>query len=757
MSIMRSSGDLEKVFQRSVDLARERNHEFVTTEHFALALTENKDISEALHKCGCDVDVLKKDLELWLGSKEPQEEASEKGSYIKSSKELQSVIQEAFIQASLQKKGKLEVGDVLISLMGQQNTHAHFFLQKQGISPMNVLGYYQHGIENEEDKREEDLKEDITVGIGEDEKLFWEDSQSSSSDPLEDYCVHLTNEEECKKLTPLIGRGRELEAIQRVMCRKFKSNPLLVGEPGVGKTALVERLSQLILKGESRLKGVEIYSLDMGALVAGTRYRGDFEERVKALLQKLEATPKVILFIDEIHNLIGTGSTSSGSLDASNLLKPALSRQKIACIGATTYEEYKNFFEKDKALMRRFRKIDIPEPTKDETLDILKGVAETLEHHHKVKYNQDCFPSLIDLANRYLHNRRLPDKAIDVMDEAASFTRDGNVEMEDVEKAISSMSNSSSLIKRKDSQKVESLEKSLEEKIFGQDEAVQALVNCIRVSKAGLRNQDKCLGAYLFYGPSGTGKTELCQELAAGLELKLLRFDMSEYSEKLSSSSFLGAPPGYVGYEQGGNFTDAVYRNPHSVVLLDEIEKANSDVMHILLQIMGNGEVTDARGKKINCRGLIIVMTSNLGSEEMEKAPIGFQNDFSNDPDQNFLKRTLSPEFRNRLDALIPFHYLDKKALDLVLNKFLHSLREQLEASEVQTTLTTELKTWLVKQALKERKGGRGLETLVQKHIKVPLSEFILKGGSGKVSFYLENGKPQLKPGTLAKAKELAT
>ena len=472
MSVMRSSGDLERVFQRSVDLARERGHEFVTTEHLAFALVESEEIATVLAKCGVNVHQLREDLSLWLGEEKKSSSTAGddgRGVYTRSSKELQAVIQEAFIHASIQKKQRVEIGDILVSLMSQRSTHAHFFLQKQGVSPMNVVGYYQHGIESDglsvEGEDEDEIKEEVAASLSEEDELLWRDSQSSSN-PLEDYCVHLTSEEECKNFTPLTGREKELRSIQQVLRRKFKNNPLLVGDPGVGKTALVEWLAHLILTGSSQLSGMEIYSLDMGALVAGTRYRGDFEERVKALIQKLEDTPNAILFVDEIHNLIGIGSTSSGSLDASNLLKPALSRHKIVCIGATTYDECRNFFEKDKALMRRFRKIDVREPTEEETLKILKGLQTSLEEHHGVKYDASQFPALIELSQRYLHNRQLPDKAIDVLDEAGSLKGSGTVGLEDLEKAVSSMSNSTSVIRYKDMSTVKELEKSLKDSIL---------------------------------------------------------------------------------------------------------------------------------------------------------------------------------------------------------------------------------------------------------------------------------------------------
>ncbi|MDH3455090.1 MAG: ATP-dependent Clp protease ATP-binding subunit ClpA, partial [Desulfuromonadales bacterium] len=712
--------------------AKSRHHEHVTVEHILYGLLHDEHAAKIITNCGGDSDNLKRKLETYFAANLPaskEVEGGEPAQTIGFNRVLQRAI------AHVQSSGKKEVdsGDVLVSIFSEEESFAVFFLQSEGLERLNIVEFISHELPATDTPRKDKS--------GEKEK------QDSA---LEKYTVNFSQRAAEGKIDPLIGRHREMDRLMQVLCRRRKNNPLLVGEPGVGKTAIAEGLALHIHEGKvpEVLAGVEIRLLDMGGLLSGTKYRGDFEQRLKAVIEAVEKEPNTILFIDEIHTIVGAGSTSGGSMDASNLLKPALQSGSLRCIGSTTYEEHKNYIEKDRALARRFQKIDIEEPSVTDTQAILKGLQSRYEEHHRVRYSDTAIKATAELAERFLNDRFLPDKAIDVLDElGASFRlKDGKkrkkprtVTVRDVENVISRMAriparNTSS----SDVEKLKQIDLDLKEKIFGQDQAIATITTAIKRSRAGLKQPERPTGAFLFAGPTGVGKTEVARQLANSLSVHFERIDMSEYMEKHAVARLIGSPPGYVGFEQGGLLTEAIRKHPYSVLLLDEIEKAHPDVFSILLQVMDHATLTDNNGRRADFRNVILIMTTNAGARERSERAIGFVSDNSG-RDQKAIKNLFSPEFRNRLDAVISFGNLDKKVMECIVDKLIHELELQLAEKKVTIHLSAAAKSWLAKKGYDPEYGARPLRRLIMQEIGDPLSEEILfgklsKGGTAKIS-----------------------
>ena len=724
--------------------ARQKRHEFITVEHLLLALLDNPTAAEVLRACAANIDELRKALADFINAHTPTVAGTEE---IDTQPTLgfQRVIQRAILH--VQSSGKKEVtgANVLVAIFGEKDSHAVYFLHQQGVTRLDVVNFISHGITKAPAAKEQKPAEQ--------EEQTTEEQQSGGA--LETYTSNLNALALVGKIDPLIGRDRELERVIQTLCRRRKNNPLLVGEAGVGKTAIAEGLARRIVEGQvpEILARCQVHSLDMGALLAGTKYRGDFEQRLKAVLKQIVDNPNTILFIDEIHTLIGAGAASGGTLDASNLLKPALSSGALKCIGATTYNEYRGVFEKDHALSRRFQKIDVPEPSIDETVQILKGLKSRFEAHHGVKYNLASLETAAELSSRFITDRHLPDKAIDVIDEAGAAQKIlpkskqkkviGKLEIEEIVAKIARIPPAT--VSQDDRTALKTLDRDLKAVVFGQEKAIDALVSAIRTARSGLGSPQKPIGSFLFSGPTGVGKTEVARQLALILGVELIRFDMSEYMERHAVSRLIGAPPGYVGFDQGGLLTEGVTKKPYSVLLLDEIEKAHPDIFNILLQVMDHGTLTDNNGRKADFRNVTIIMTTNAGAEALNKAVMGFTAKKEVGDEMEAIKRMFSPEFRNRLDATISFRALDNDIILRVVDKFLLQLEAQLEAKKVEALFTDKLREWLAKNGFDPLMGARPMSRLIQDTIRRALADELLFGklaDGGRVTIDIdESGK----------------
>ncbi|MCB9930449.1 MAG: ATP-dependent Clp protease ATP-binding subunit ClpA [Alphaproteobacteria bacterium] len=750
---------LEKTLHRALGHAREHQHEFATLEHLLLALTDDDDAVAVMNACGVQLEALRKTLVEYVENdltalvtpvrEEPKPTAG-----------FQRVLQRAAIHVQSSGRDQVTGANVLVALFSERESHAVYFLQAQDMSRLDAVNFISHGIAKSPGKGERrsvrgtpDANIQPTGNAGGEQGRSRKSKRSEqskeppekeeSAGALESYCVNLNDKALSGKIDPLIGREAEVERTIQILCRRTKNNPLYVGDPGVGKTAIAEGLARKIVLGEvpEVLNGCVIWSLDMGSLLAGTRYRGDFEERLKAVLSELDALDgSAILFIDEIHTVIGAGATSGGSMDASNLLKPALASGTLRCIGSTTYKEYRTYFEKDRALVRRFQKIDVHEPSIADSIKIMMGLKPYYEEHHKVRYTADAIKTAVELAARYINDRKLPDKAIDVIDEVgasqmlvAPSKRKKTIGVRDVENVVAKIARiPPKQVSRDDRESLRNLDTELKAVVFGQDDALDALANAVKLARAGLRQPEKPIGCYLFSGPTGVGKTEAARQLAKCLGVELVRFDMSEYMERHSVSRLIGAPPGYVGFDQGGMLTDAVDKNPHIVLLLDEIEKAHPDVFNILLQIMDHGNLTDHNGKGVDFRNVILIMTTNAGAADLAKNAIGFGPVTRAGEDQEAINRMFSPEFRNRLDAIVPFGNLPPQVVGRVVDKFVLELEAQLADRNVTIELSEAARTWLAQKGYSHEYGARPLARVIQEHVKKPLAEELLFGKLSK-------------------------
>jgi ATP-dependent Clp protease ATP-binding subunit ClpA len=726
------SRNLEKSLHNALSIATDAHHEHATLEHLLLALTEDQDALAVLRACDVDVEELQSDLQHFI-DEELKGLVTASLSDPKPTASFQRVVQRAAIH--VQSSGREEVtgANVLVALFSERESHAVYFLQCQDMTRLDATNYISHGIAKVPGHGEE-----RPVRGADEEEKGEEQKAKKGQEALTEYCVNLNEKAEGGKIDPLIGRKDEVDRTIQILCRRSKNNPLYVGDPGVGKTAIAEGLARRIVNGEvpEVLEKAVIYALDMGALLAGTRYRGDFEERLKAVMRELEAMPDAVLFIDEIHTVIGAGATSGGSMDASNLLKPALASGAIRCIGSTTYKEYRNYFEKDRALVRRFQKIDVVEPSMDDAIKILMGLKPYFEEYHKVRYTAPAVRAAVELSSRYINDRKLPDKAIDVIDEVGAARmllpesrRRKTVTIKDVEEVVSKIARiPPKSVSTNDRESLKSLERDLKLTVFGQDKAIEALSSAIKLARAGLREPEKPIGSYLFSGPTGVGKTEVARQLAMTLGVELKRFDMSEYMERHSVSRLIGAPPGYVGFDQGGLLTDAVDQHPHCVLLLDEIEKAHPDLFNVLLQVMDHGKLTDHNGKTVDFRNVILIMTTNAGASDLAKPAIGFAREERVGDDEDAINRMFTPEFRNRLDATIPFSNLPAEVVRKVVDKFVMQLEAQLGERAVSIELTPKARDWLAKKGYDKNFGARPLGRVIQENIKKPLAEELLFG-----------------------------
>jgi ATP-dependent Clp protease ATP-binding subunit ClpA len=747
------SHNLETTLRTALELAKKQRHEYATLEHLLLALTEDADASPVLRGVGVNLAELKRtlvdfmDAELATLVVDHVEEARPTAGF-------QRVIHRAAIHVQSAGKHEVNGANVLVAMFSERESHAVFFLQEQDVSRLDVVNYISHGIVKYGDltrialprEHHEQEMDDGSIRYTADAgNKSGNAEEKDSKDPLHLYCVNLNKKAQIGKTDILIGREAEIERTVQILCRRTKNNPLFVGEAGVGKTAIAEGLALRITRGEVPhvLRNAVIFSLDMGSLLAGTRYRGDFEERMKAVIKAIEKLPGAVLFIDEIHTIIGAGSTSGGALDAANLLKPALARGSLRCMGSTTHKEYNNTIEKDRALARRFQKIDVVEPTVEDSIKILRGLKPYYEEHHKVRFLPAAIEAAVELSARYIHDRKLPDKAIDVIDEAGAAQmllpeakRKKTITVREIEDVVAKMARMpSKTVSLDDAEQLKNLEKNLKLTVFGQDKAIEELSAAVKMARAGLREETKPMGCYLFTGPTGVGKTEVANALAKTLGMELIRFDMSEYMEKHTVSGLIGAPPGYVGFDQGGQLTDAVDKTPYAVVLLDEIEKAHPDVFNILLQVMDYGRLTDQNGKQVNFRNAILIMTSNVGAADAARAAFGFTREDRTGEDKEAANKMFTPEFRNRLDAIIGFNHLSREVVKSVVHKFIYRLESQLSERNVTINLTDDAQDWLAEKGYDKAMGARPLARLIADKIKKPLAEEVLfgklsKGGS---------------------------
>ncbi|WP_339693062.1 ATP-dependent Clp protease ATP-binding subunit ClpA [Celeribacter baekdonensis] len=752
------SNTLEQAIHAALALANARRHELATLEHLLLALIDEPDAARVMQACNVELEELRKTLLDYIEDDLSTLVTDVEGSEAVPTASFQRVIQRAAIH--VQSSGRTEVtgANVLVAIFAERESNAAYFLQEQDMTRYDAVNFIAHGVAKDpafgEARPITGSEEHEDEGTTSSHQPSGEDKESA----LAKYCVDLNKKAMKGDVDPLIGRAHEVERCIQVLCRRRKNNPLLVGDPGVGKTAIAEGLAKKIVDGETPeiLAHSTIYSLDMGALLAGTRYRGDFEERLKAVVKELEDHPDAVLFIDEIHTVIGAGATSGGAMDASNLLKPALAGGKLRCMGSTTYKEFRQHFEKDRALARRFQKIDVNEPTVDDAIKILQGLKPYFEEHHDIRYTHDAIKAAVELSARYIHDRKLPDKAIDVIDEAgaaqhlvAESRRRKTIGTKEIEAVVAKIARiPPKNVSKDDAEVLKDLEATLKRVVFGQDRAIETLSSAIKLARAGLREPEKPIGNYLFAGPTGVGKTEVAKQLADSLGVELLRFDMSEYMEKHAVSRLIGAPPGYVGFDQGGMLTDGVDQHPHCVLLLDEMEKAHPDVYNILLQVMDNGKLTDHNGRTVDFRNVILIMTSNAGATEQAKEAIGFGRDRRTGEDTAAIERTFTPEFRNRLDAVVSFAPLPKEVIMQVVEKFVLQLEAQLMDRNVHIELTRKAAEWLADKGYDDKMGARPLGRVIQEYIKKPLAEELLfgklaKGGVVKVG--VKDGQIELR------------
>jgi ATP-dependent Clp protease ATP-binding subunit ClpA len=736
------SKELESSLNRAFNDARDKRHEYITVEHLLLALLDNSSANSVLQACGADLNLIRSELNEYLEKNTPVFSDVVSGE-VQPTLGFQRVLQRAVFH--VQSSGKKEVvgANVLVAMFGEQESQAVYLLSKQGVNRIDVVNYISHGIakvSDETQKIEHETRDD--------------QSGESDNQPLENFATNLNQRAMQGHIDPLIGREDEIERTIQILCRRRKNNPLLVGEAGVGKTALAEGLAKKIVDREvpDVLKHSTIYSLDLGALVAGTKYRGDFEKRLKGVLRQLKNTDGAVLFIDEIHTIIGAGSASGGVMDASNLIKPMLASGDLKCIGSTTYSEFRSIFEKDHALARRFQKIDIEEPSVEETIDILKGLKTRFEEHHDVKYSNNALRAAAELSERFITDRFLPDKAIDVIDEAGANRRllgksgsKKSVNVNDIENIVAKIARiPPKTVSTSDTEVLKNLERDLNLVVFGQDEAITKLSTAIRMSRSGLGNPDKPIGSFLFSGPTGVGKTEVCKQLAHVMGIELVRFDMSEYMERHTVSRLIGAPPGYVGFDDGGLLTEAITKQPHSVLLLDEIEKAHPEVFNILLQVMDHGTLTDSNGRKTDFRNVIMIMTTNAGAQLMSRRSMGFTEQQHELDGTEEIKRLFSPEFRNRLDGIVQFGPLDEKTIASVVDKFLIELETQLDEKKVSMHVDDDARTWIAEKGYDVKMGARPMALVIQEHIKKPLANELLFGNlarGGKVLVTVADGE----------------
>ena len=719
--------ELENNLNSAFKLAQNQKHEYVTVEHLLLALLENSDAQNLLNSNNININQLKVDLEEFIGSTTPKI-AKETDIEIQPTLGFQRVIQRAVFHVQSSGKNEVKGSNVLVAIFSEKESQSVFLLEQLGLTRLDAVSYLSHG---RSDSEESEFSENND-----------ESNEPESNSALEQFASNLNQEALEGRIDPLIGRNTEVERVVQILARRSKNNPLLVGESGVGKTAIAEGLAKLITENKvpDLIKDSVIYSLDMGALLAGTKYRGDFEERLKSVLKELEEDESAILFIDEIHTIIGAGATSGGVMDASNLLKPALAKRGLQFVGSTTYKEFRGIFEKDRALSRRFQKVEVIEPSIDETYSILKGLKERFEEHHEIKYTDASLKAAASLASKHINDRFLPDKAIDVVDEAgarqklvSASKRKKTINELDIEKIVASIARiPEKTVSSSDKKSLEKLEENLKRVIFGQDEAVETLSAAIKLSRAGLRVEEKPVGSFLFSGPTGVGKTEVSKQLAATMGIEFVRFDMSEYMERHTVSRLIGAPPGYVGYDQGGLLTESVNKHPHSVILLDEIEKAHPEVFNILLQVMDHGTLTDNNGRKADFRNTIVIMTTNTGAQDMSRASMGFQSQDHSSDATEMIKKAFSPEFRNRLDGIIQFNPLPTEVIRTVVDKFLVELQVQLDAQKVQLEVSDEVREWLLENGYDKNMGARPMQRLIQDSIKTVLAEEILFGKLSK-------------------------
>ena len=738
---------LETTLHKALEAASSRRHEYATLEHLLFALIDDEHASKVMESCGVDTAELTATVRHYLDT-ELEALKVDAATDPSPTSGFQRVVQRAILHVQSSGRDEVTGANVLVALFSERESYAVYFLQQQDMSRLDAVSFISHGV----GKGSATPEASVPKGT-EEEKPQKAGEKGKNESALKQFCVDLNEKAKKGKVDPLIGRGPEVDRTVQILCRRSKNNPLYVGDPGVGKTAIAEGLARKIVEGnvpEVLLPAV-IYSLDMGALLAGTRYRGDFEERLKAVVTELEKMPDAILFIDEIHTVIGAGATSGGAMDASNLLKPALSGGTIRCIGSTTYKEFRNHFEKDRALLRRFQKIDVNEPTIEDTVKILAGLRSAFEEHHKVKYTPDAIKSAVELSARYINDRKLPDKAIDVIDEVGAMQmlvplakRKKTITSREIEAVIATMARiPPKSVSTDDTKALESLETDLKRVVFGQNVAIEKLASAIKLSRAGLRDPEKPIGNYLFTGPTGVGKTEVAKQLAHIMGIPLQRFDMSEYMERHSVSRLIGAPPGYVGFDQGGLLTDAIDQQPHSVLLLDEIEKAHPDLFNILLQVMDNGRLTDQHGKTVDFRNVILIMTTNAGASDMARETLGFGNLTREGEDEQAVQKMFTPEFRNRLDAIVPFGYLPTEVVARVVDKFILQLELQLADRNVHINLDDESKTWLTTKGYDKLYGARPMGRLIQEKIKQPLAEELLFGKlvhGGEVTVKMKDG-----------------
>ncbi len=744
------SRNLEQTLHRALSLASERRHEYATLEHLLLGLADDTDAATVLRACGVDLDKLRSDLTEFL-DKDLAGLATDRPGDPKPTAGFQRVVQRAAIHVQSSGRDEVTGANVLVALFSERESHAVYFLQLQDMTRLDAVNFISHGIAKAPGRS---AQRPVTGSNAQQpesppEQEREEKPARRNQDALSNYCVNLNKKAMAGKIDPLIGRNSEIERTIQILCRRTKNNPLYVGDPGVGKTAIAEGLAKRIVEGDvpEVLAKSTIFALDMGALLAGTRYRGDFEERLKAVVNELENQPGAILFIDEIHTVIGAGATSGGAMDASNLLKPALASGTLRCIGSTTYKEFRNYFEKDRALVRRFQKIDVNEPSLEDSIKILRGLKLNYEKHHKVRYTDEAIRAAVELSAKYINDRKLPDKAIDVIDEVGAsrmllpeHKRRKTVTLRDVEEIVAKIARiPPKSVSADDKETLRNLERDLKSMVFGQDKAIDALAAAIKLARAGLREPEKPIGNYLFSGPTGVGKTEVARQLASTMGIELIRFDMSEYMERHSVSRLIGAPPGYVGFDQGGLLTDAIDQHPHAVLLLDEIEKAHPDLFNILLQVMDHGKLTDHNGKTVDFRNIILIMTTNAGASDMAKEVIGFGREVRQGEDDDAIKRLFTPEFRNRLDATITFAGLTQEIVGRVVEKFVMQLEAQLADRNVTIELSSAAKEWLAERGYDRLYGARPLSRVIQEHIKKALAEELLfgklvKGGAVKVT-----------------------